>query len=403
VDELDADLLGFTCYSWNLAATAAVSRAVRARRQGGGQPVIVWGGCSFAMLREHRDWFEWWDAVDAVAIGSGEQTIVDLVKRALRQGPRRGLGAMPIRGVILRSGASLLDGGPAATPRSLVEVPSPYQLGAAFQVARPFLEMARGCRFEYAFCSDARSSREGLWVTNTVERVAADIRAVVAWPSAREIDAGASTANVSEQHFAEVCEGIRQGDPDQRLSYSLQIYPAIVRPSQREALRGVRVKRLGIGVQSSTPETWGPMRRKSTIEHIHRAANILRDAGPIYITVLLGLPGETLASFKTMVEELLRIDDVSLAVHRLLVLPGSQFHTRARELDLRFTPDRFYRLTRSPTMSEADLSEAQAFVQDLSVREGVTSRGERRLDWTNFDDQRLAFAGAPMPQRRASG
>lgn len=396
------DLVGFTCYSWNLDATAKTTRRLRAltgeRR---GAPVVVWGGVSFALLRARSDWFDWWGDVDAVAIGSGEQTIVDLVSRLLARGPGAGLGEAPIGGALLSVDGRLIDGGLARAPRDLSEVPSPYQLGAAFRVARPFVEMARGCRFQCAFCSDARDSREGLWMTSAVERIAADIGAVARWPEAREIDAGASTANVSDAHFAEVCEGIRRGDPASRLSYSLQMYPAIVRPSQRAALEGVRVKRIGIGVQSSTPEAWGPMRRKSTIEHIRRSAEILRGL-PIYVTVLLGLPGETYGSFARMLDELLAVGDVSLAVHRLLVLPGTQFHARHDELGLEFDPGCFYRIRATRSMSRDDLSRAQELVRARAHASGFTELGERRVDWTNFDDQRLAFDGAPAPPRAGS-
>jgi len=394
----DPDFVGFTCYSWNLAATAHTTRRLRAltgeRR---GAPVVVWGGVSFALFRERNDWFSWWSDVDAVAVGSGEQTIVDLVRRVIDRGPGRGLGADPVAGTLSNVDGRIVDGGPAIAPRDLAEVPSPYQRGAAFQVARPFVEMARGCRFQCAFCSDARASRQGLWMTRTVDRIAADIAAIVAWPTAREIDAGASTANVSDEHFAEVCEGIRRGDPSARLSYSLQMYPAIVRPSQRAALEGVRVKRIGIGVQSSTPETWGPMRRKSTIEHIRRSAEILRGVGPLFITVLLGLPGETYDSFVKMLDELLRIDDLSIAVHRLLVLPGTQFHVRHEALGLTFAPERFYRVLGTRTMPASELARAQEHTRARANASGFTSLGERRIDWTNFDDQPLAFDGAPMP------
>lgn len=178
------------------------------------------------------------------------------------------------------------------------------------------------------------------------------------------------------------------------------MYPAIVRPSQRRALEGVRVKRIGIGVQSATPETWGPMRRKSTIEHIRRSADILRGVGPLYITVLLGLPGETYASFVSMLDELLTIEDISLAVHRLLVLPGTQFHTHSERWELAFDPACFFRVQSTHTMTHADLVRAMEHVRARAEQVGFTSSGERRIDWTNFDDQPLAFDGAPMPSAR---
>jgi len=385
----DPDLVGFTCYSWNLASTAETTR--RLRQKMGVRPAIVWGGTSFALLRERHDWFTWWSDVDAVAVGSGEQTIVDLVARLLSIGPGRGLGEGPIRGTMRSVDGRLLIGDPARVPLSLEEVPSPYQMDTAIRVQRPFIEMARGCLFQCAFCSDARVSREGRWLTASIDRIARDVAAVVAWPGTTDIPAGASTANMSEAVFAEMCEGIRRGDPGQKLSYGLQIYPSIAKPSLREALRGVRVRRIGIGVQSLTPETWRPMRRKTSIEDARKAVSLLHDLGTIYITVLLGMPGETYQSFVDMIEELLTIEGCCIVVHRLLILPGTQFHQQHERWGLRFDPELYYRVMSSSTMSNDDLRRAQHWVRNRSVQAGFGAPGELRLDWTNSDDMPLSF------------
>jgi radical SAM superfamily enzyme YgiQ (UPF0313 family) len=394
----EPDLVGFTCYSWNLASTAETTR--RLRQKTGGRATVVWGGTSFAMLRERHDWFTWWSDVDAVAVGSGEQTIVDLVTRLLARGPGRGLGDGAIRGTMRSVDGRLLIGEPARVPASLEEVPSPYQMGTAIRVERPFIEMARGCLFQCAFCSDARVSREGRWLTASVDRIAKDVAAVVAWPGTTDIPAGASTANMSEAVFAEMCEGIRRGDPGQKLSYGLQIYPSIARPSLREALRGVRVRRIGIGVQSLTPETWRPMRRKTSIEDARKAVGLLSDLGTIYITVLLGMPGETYQSFVDMVEELLTIEGCCIVVHRLLILPGTQFHQQHERWGFSFDPDLYYRVLSSSTMSNDDLRRAQLYVRNRSVQAGFGAPGELRLDWTNSDDMPLSFDSPTYTSQR---
>lgn len=380
---LEPDLVGFTCYSWNLAATARTARELRRLAPGA---LLVWGGCSFALFRERNDWFAWWDAADAVAVGSGETTIVDLARHVLEHGPRL---EAPLRGLAVARDGKVELGAPALTPRTLAEVESPYQRGTVYQVARPYIEMARGCRFECTFCSDARTSRDGVWLSQTPERVAADVAAVVKWPVAEWVDAGASTANVTEEHFRDVCEGIRRGDPGSRLFYSFQMYPAIVRPTQREALAGIRIGKICMGLQSSSPETWGPMRRRSTIDHLKRSVSILSGVGPIFVTTILGLPGETVESFTRMLDEVLAIDGLNVSVHRLLVLPGTQLHRDHEKYGLGFDFERYFRADRSSRMTPADFVRAQEVVLDRAAR--LPKVGRPRLDWTNFDVQARAF------------
>ena len=384
----EPDLVGFTCYSWNLARSGAVCRVLARDPH---RPMVVWGGCSFAFLRERHDWFKWWDAVDAVAIGSGEHTIVALVAHLLAGGRLDG----PLPGLAVNVGGHIVFGEKARTPKSLAEVASPYLMGISSRVPRPFIEMARGCRFECAFCSDARSSREGLWATQPVDRIAQEVATVVSWPEAEWVDAGASTANVTEDHFADLCEAIRRGDPDRRLRYSFQLYPAIVRPRQREVLRDVRIGKLCFGLQSSTPETWGPMRRKSTLDHLRSALDVLSPLdAPLYVTMILGLPGETLESFRRTFDEVVALGGYHVSVHRLLVLPGTQFHLHHERHGLVFSEDGYYRARHSATMSEDDLRAAQAYVLDRAAgltRSDLVLQGRPRLDWTNFDIDPLAF------------
>jgi radical SAM superfamily enzyme YgiQ (UPF0313 family) len=399
----EPDLVGFTCYSWNLWDSGEAARAIRRRA---GELPIVWGGCSFSHLRERSDWFEWWDAVDAVAVGFGEATLIELSERLAKlprdrrrtrlreDAPPAGLG---VRGLL-----GLRFGPQARAPAHLDELPSPYLAGTARPVPRPFVEVARGCLYQCTFCSDARVSREGLFLAHSVDRLAAEVAAVVDWPCARWIDAGASTANVTDAAFAETCEAVRRGDPAQRLVYSFQMYPSLVRPSQREALRGVRVGKILIGLQSTTRATFARMRRAGQIAHLRRAIEVLRDAGPLYVSVLLGLPGETRESFAGVMDQVTASEGVYTSVHRLLALPGTQMHTRAEELGLEFDPRRYYRVTATREMSADDLGRAQDDVVERAVRLGPSPSGAPRIDWTNFDVQPDAFGAPVLPRGSAS-
>ena len=384
---LDAspDLVGFSCYSWNLKASGLASREIRRRDA---KLPIVWGGCCFSHLRRRHDWFEWWDAVDAVAIGFGELTLTDLVRHLSKGGH---LDACRPGLVVPRDGT--LDFGPGARlPARLDDLPSPYAGGTAAPVARPYIEMARGCLFECTFCSDAKTSRDGVFATRSVDRIADDIAEVVGWPEAEWVDAGASTANVTTAAFLDACAAIKKGDPAQRLVYSFQLYPSLVREEQRSGLEGIRIGKMLIGLQSTSPATFRPMKRGGRLEHLRRAVSILEGTGPLYVSVILGLPGETLESFRQMFDDLVELEGIYISVHRLLILPGTHMHTYHDKLGLSFAPETFYRATASSHMSRDDLRRAQEYVMERGARlPRLSERGGARVDWTNFDAQVGAF------------
>jgi anaerobic magnesium-protoporphyrin IX monomethyl ester cyclase len=383
--ESTPELVGFTCYSWNLQASGRVSRLLRT--EDSALP-IVWGGCSFLQLQQEHSWFEWWDTIDAVAVGPGELTLELLVSTLMAGGSPF---SPPLPGLMVNEKGSLLNGPPAQSPKHLDDLASPYTLGIAKPVPRPYIEMARGCLYQCTFCSDARAVRGNL-LERSVQKIADDIHSISQWPELEWVDAGASTANVTTEAIVGACTAILQGDPQQRAVYSFQLYPSLVCQEQRDAMNGVRIGKLCIGLQSTTDATFRPMKRSGKLAHLQRALNILDGVGPLYVSVLLGLPGETLQSFKDMMDELLRMKGVTISVHRLLILPGTTMHTHAAKMGLSFDPQRFYRATRSSHMTEDDFTEAQEYVVTRAIDARQKQQyGVARIDWTNFDDQHRAF------------
>jgi anaerobic magnesium-protoporphyrin IX monomethyl ester cyclase len=390
------DLVGFTCFSWSIRESGEVARILKQRAA---ELPIVWGGVSFALFPERHDWFTWWDCVDAVAVGSGEYTLVELVRHLIVQDrPRRIEHALP--GLVVCRERRLEFGPPANVPESLDEFASPYLAGVRHVCMQPYIEMARGCRFQCTFCSDARASRENAWRVHSVERIAGEIEVVSRWPNVGIIDAGSSTANINDEEFERVCEAIRLGDPEQRLSFTFQMYPALSRPSQRAALQGIRIDKLCFGVQSTTAETWGPIKRKTTLDHMRRAMQVFEGVGPIQASLLLGLPGETYASFRKTFEELRALGYV-ICVNRLLLLPGTQLHRDHERFGLECDPDLYYRVTKTPTMDEDDLRRAMDFVMECAWSAPRSAGRYPPVMWTNFYLQETMFA--PIQFTRPAG
>lgn len=386
----DPDLIGFSTYSWNLGANLETTRAVR---RAGSDAVIVWGGVSFSYIDRDPEWFPAWRDVDAVARGSGEATLEAVVRQLLGGPDRRRLQRL-VPGLVRRRDHGF-EVAPPAAPPDFDALASPYLAGTVFEVARPTIEMARGCIFECAFCSDAKSSREGRMVLRAADRLAEEIRVITTWPSAEWIDAGASTANATSEAFRSVCDAIRRGDPERRLRYGFQMYPALARPEQRDALNGIRVGALHFGVQSLTPATFATMRRGTRTEHVERARRVFDGVGPIELSLILGLPGETYESFRASYEELLAVRGVHLVVNRLLVLPGTAYHLHRHALGLGFDPHRYFRVTHTPTMSADDLRRAQDTVIERALSlPDLLQGGEPRVRWVNFDVQQ-SFAAPP--------
>ncbi len=159
---------------------------------------------------------------------------------------------------------------------------------------------------------------------------------------------------------------------------------------------------LHFGVQSLTPATFGPIRRGTRLSHIERALRVFEGTGPIELSLILGLPGETFESFRAVYDELLRFDELRLVVNRLLVLPGTQLHLHRRALGIEIEEDRYYRVRSTPSMSERDLLRAQDYVIERACAlPDLVQGGEARVRWVNFDAQRSFAAPAQYGARHS--
>jgi hypothetical protein len=89
--------------------------------------------------------------VDAIVLGEGERTIVDLVNAYAKQ------TVGPIPGTLRRgSNGQVLDGGPRPLALKLDDLPIPaYDLYPGSAEEEVFVEAGRGCPFQCSFCSTA--------------------------------------------------------------------------------------------------------------------------------------------------------------------------------------------------------------------------------------------------------
>jgi len=385
-DDLDAaarclreaapDVIGFSCYAWSLGPTLAVARRLRATRPA---PLVVLGGPLFAQLRTRDDWFPGWDAVDAIAVGDGEITLRALLAKLLRAGrPLR--VSSPGPGLVL-PGHPPAWGPPALEPVSIDEVVSPYLQGSATPVDAPHVELTRGCPFACAFCGCSRTITTPRLALPSRERVAGELAAIGAWPRpVEEVNLGSGTANLNDATWTLLRDAVHEGDPGARNAYSLQVRPELLKPCHAEGWKGARL-RFALGVQSLAPATFGAMGRRTTLDDLARAVALLKDLGQVDLFFILGLPGETLASFLEGIDAALALGADRLAVSPLYVLPGTALHTHHETHGLAFDPDTF-RVRSTPTLPAADVETAVARLRELDADlRRRYARGERFVEF----------------------
>jgi len=295
-----ADVVGFSCYVWNVELSLRIAEAVKQRSPG---TLVVLGGPQVpdvpeAFLRAHP-------FVDVVCHGEGERAFAEI------------LAAAPTRDWSRTPSVSFLDGGRSFTHpleprmRDLAQVPSPYAEGvfAPIMDAAPdqgwlaTWETNRGCPFSCAFCDwgSATASKVNRF---DMQRLAAELE----WFA----DHGIGHLFVVDANFGilprdiEITELLIEtfASRDARVGVSVQSAKNATERSYRvQHLLATAPSVQGFGVtlsmQSLNADTLKRIKRDNISLQTFRELQwrFLRDGIPTYTDLIIGLPGETYDSF----------------------------------------------------------------------------------------------------------
>jgi hypothetical protein len=352
-DILDRDpqIAGFTCYLWNVERTLWIAERLKQARP---DLKIVLGGPEVTAdnpsVLDHP-------AVDYAAIGEGEQTFAELLA-ALRDGRSpAGIAGLWTRAERVappqRRPLARLDG-----------ISSPYLEGIldAADERLLWLETARGCSYQCAFCYYPKSYDKLYFLSR--EKIVANLEHA-ARRGAKEVFLLDPTLN-QRPDFEDFLRLLAEGNRDRQFTYSAELRAEGIDAATAQLLREANFAEVEVGLQSIDRDAQELMHRRVNLDRFERGARALLDAGiRVRIDLILGLPGDTVDSVRRGIDFLhTRFPDCELQVFNLSILPGTSFRSRAKELGLHYQTRPPYYVLRTPTLSPDQIvalaEEAQA-------------------------------------------
>lgn len=384
--ERRADLVGFSCYIWNIEKILDVLRRLR----DGPGPIRVLGGpeISTQRIRSLPDPA----AADYYVIGEGERKLLRLV-RYLEAGHNGQPVELP-EGIARWRDGRLHYAEDTTLIQRLDEVPSVYLSGAIedrlYARQQAFLETQRGCRFRCGYCLYGKLRRSISYYplprvleeldylvlhkkvaalrifdavfTSDLDRAKAIVRHLVELKGQVERLPWIyweSTYDRMDEQFMRLVGELKYGEA---IENSARLRPAGRPQHYREMLEDYTAVNC-VGVQSFCPAALksvnrppvDPRRFGDFLERARRHNIALK------IDVILGLPFETFDSYFRGLELLLphlEHTDHVLNVHRLQVLSGSKLQQRCREYGIAYSTEAPHTVTRTNAMTPDDLGRA---------------------------------------------
>ncbi|AQQ53876.1 B12-binding domain-containing radical SAM protein [Planococcus lenghuensis] len=317
------DVLGFSCYIWNIEETIEVIRMMKTVNP---DTVIVVGGPE--VTYDAYDLLKRVPEIDYIVIGEGEQSFKELLKAL---DGRQEIAAVP--GIAwLKDNKFTVH--PPAAKADLRELPSPFRFPEDIQnLPRriTYIETSRGCPFSCQFCLS--SIEVGVRYFNR-ERIKEDIRYLMN-NGAKIIKFVDRTFNISRSYAMEMFQFlIDEHRPG--VVFQFEITADIMRPEVIQFLNDnapAGLFRFEIGVQSTNDLTNELVKRRQNFEKLKRTVTMVKEGGKIdqHLDLIAGLPEEDYDSFRTTFNDVFAMRPEELQLGFLKLLRGTGLRVQAKE------------------------------------------------------------------------
>lgn len=348
------DVVGFSCYIWNIVHIRAMVRDLKKVLP---QTEIWLGGPEVSF--DGRQVLEELPQARGVMIGEGEETFSHLLSALMEQklfeeGTKDSLDLTGIPGLIWRDGKGAVHENPPRGRMDLNEVPFVYRDLKDFENRIIYYESSRGCPFSCSYCL---SSIDKSVRFRDLELVLPELDFFLEQrvPQVKFVD---RTFNCRKSHSMAIWRHILDHD-NGVTNFHFEIAADLLDEEELELLAKMRpgLVQLEIGVQTVNPQTIREIRRKmdlrrvaENVARINRGRNVHQ-----HLDLIAGLPYEDLESFRESFNQVYRMKPEQLQLGFLKVLKGSYMEERKDDYGLRFTEEPPYEVLSTRWLSYGDV------------------------------------------------
>ena len=318
----DPAVIGFSCYVWNYEFNKTIARMVKEKYP---ECKIIFGGHH---VRDGHSQLEKYGFIDVLIHGEGEEAFRDVLlsfagEKAIKE----------VKNISYRKDNECVDTEKA--PFLLCDYPSPYLEGVFDSIIADYpqyefialLETNRGCPYSCAYCDwGCLASKLRLFPMDRIQKE-------IDWLCDNKIvGCGGTDSNFGiierdEEITDMLVEArLKRGYPKKfQTSYAKNSNDRVFRIGKKFEDCGMS-KGVTISYQTMSPVAAENVLRKNIpVETFSQLMNKYNECGiPTYTELILGLPGETVESLKSGIDELLRAGQhYSLYIHNCELLPCS--------------------------------------------------------------------------------
>jgi len=340
------DVVGFSCYIWNIEQTLEVVRLLKKVLP---DVTIVLGGPEVSYDTE--EWMRREPAVDFIVMGEGEATFHHLLQELA--GSRK---FHFVFGAAYRKDGRVVIN-PPRPKLDLNEIPSPHrfpedmpELGKRIV----YFETSRGCPFSCQFCLS--SIETGVRYFD-LERSKADLKHLID-NGAKLIKFVDRTFNIKRDYAMEIFRFLIEHHNG--CVFQFEITADIMRPEVLDFLAENAppgIFRFEIGVQSTNELTNELIKRRQNFAKLARTVTKIRESGKIaqHLDLIAGLPEENYDSFRKTFNDVFALRPEELQLGFLKLLRGTGLRRDADKYGYVYMDKAPYEVLASNVMPFSDM------------------------------------------------
>lgn len=308
VRDLEADIFGLSTWTANRRGVGYLAAALK---QAHPQVPVVVGGPHASplaedMLKHHR-------AIDLVAVGESDDTLLELVDRIARAQDLAG-----VAGTVYRTPEGAITRAPERTQRKNLD-----DLASVHDYFGTHIVMtSRGCPWACTFCGAETSWGRG-FRSNSVARVVDSLEAALARTPVRMLQIKDDTFTTHKKRVLEICREIRA----RKLNFfwSCDTRVDLLTDELLREMRLAGCQRLSLGVESGSQRILDAIDKKITVDEIVTSTALAKKYGiKVRHYMMLGNRGETVESFQETLAFLERARPSEYVFSCLSIYPGTR-------------------------------------------------------------------------------
>jgi len=343
-----AEMIGFSCYIWNIEPTLKLCSILKKVDPG---LYIVLGGPEVSydpeeILKDNS-------FIDCIVAGEGEETFYQLVERKTQ-----GLSPEGVAGVVFRKDHQVVRNQERPLISKLDQIPFPYTTHdlTNFSGKIIYYESSRGCPFNCQYCLS--SIIHGVRYFS-MDRVQDDLEKIIL-SGVKQVKFVDRTFNCQRSRTKELFSFLLKFK-DNKINFHFEIAADLLDEEIIDLMGQAPAGyfQVEIGVQSTNLQVLAEIQRKMDFFQVGESVKKLGEKGNVHLhlDLIAGLPKEDMISFEKSFNEVYRLKPDNLQLGFLKLLKGSGLRTKAEQYGLVFQDQPPYEILETKVMSFDELIE----------------------------------------------